>query len=641
MREGQPAGRLNPVVLGYAVGPVALGILLVFRHYGLVATLPVWAYLAAIAGAAVCSAIVESWHASPDTVGGQVRMGVHVLAVSVVIYMTGWGPALGMAFAFVALQEIHLWGSRMWRSVLVWVLLNIAVAQCLIAAGLVPSFLALAEAETIGALGAVVVVIVVRMAGAAGAEKEAAEDRLAHQARFDMLTGLPNRAYFYERTDGALDSALDSVCHGRSEGGFAAVMLFDLDRFKEINDTMGHRYGDQVLTEVGPRVKNVLRACDTVARLGGDEFCVLLPDVAGEAEAVRVAERIIEALEEPIEVDGTTLGIEASCGISLAPTDGTTTDELLQRADVAMYVAKASPERVVVYHDALNVNTAARVAMVGELRNAVTQGQFVLHYQPKAAMGSSRILGAEALVRWQHPTRGLLYPDAFISEAERTGLIEPMTEWVIHEALAQCRRWMDAAGPGEPQELSIAVNLSTRSLLDVSLTEWVGHALASHGVPAHLLGFEITETIIMSDPTRARRVLSDLAQLGVTLSIDDFGTGYSSLAYLRDLPVHELKIDRAFVQDMESESGDVVIVRSIVDLARNLGLQTVAEGVENRVSWDQLRDLGCGSAQGYYLARPMPADQFWSWMKEAGGPLPVGEESHTRAVGDLTTVQNL
>jgi diguanylate cyclase (GGDEF)-like protein len=602
---------LSPLALAYVVGPLALVVLLVFRHFGLIARLPIWAYVAAILGAGLLSVLVEPWHSAPaGSFRLHVRLGIHILAVTMVIYMSGWGPALGMAYAFIALQEIQMWGARMWRPVMGWSLANIAVAQYLLWIGHVPSFFSRGQAETVGALGAYVLAMVIRMAGATGEKKERAEALLAHQALHDMLTGLPNRAYFYERTDDALTTAPVDV--------LTAVLLFDLDRFKEINDTMGHKYGDRVLIEVGPRVRTVLRVGDTLARLGGDEFCVLLPRVAGEPDAVRVAERIISVLEEPIDVDGHNLGIEASCGISLAPAHGNTADLLLQRADVAMYVAKESQDSVMVYSEDLNVNTPARLSLLGDLRNAVSGNQFVLHYQPKASMMSHRVLGAEALIRWQHPTLGLLYPDRFIPEAERTGLIEPMTEWVLNEALCQCRRWLDDDDPVDPLELSIAVNLSARSLLDVSLPEMVGLALSQWAVPPHLLDLEITETIIMTDPKRARRVLTELAEMGVTLSIDDFGTGYSSLAYLRDLPVHQLKIDRSFVQHMGNDSDDAVIVRAVVDLARNLGLETVAEGVEDRATWDQLTELGCTSAQGYYLARPMAAERFWTWLLDAG-----------------------
>ena len=631
-----PPKSLSPLVLGYVVAPLALVVLLILRHFGLIAQLPLWAYVVAIGAPAVMSVIVEPWHAAPPgSLKRQVRLAVHVLAVTAVIYMTGWGPALSMAYAFVALQELELWGSNLWQPVLWWTLLNIAVAQYLIWFGLLPSFLTRGQAEAVGILGALVVALVVRMAGATGEKKERAESLLAYQALHDMLTGLPNRALFYERTEETLNRRA-------ADGSICAVMLFDLDRFKEINDTMGHRSGDAVLVEVGPRVKEVLRGGDTVARLGGDEFCVLLPNVSGSANAVQVAERIIAVLEQPFEMDGANLGIEASCGIALAPADGETADLLLQRADVAMYVAKGSQSSVVVYSDDLNVNTPARLALLADLRNAVVGNEFVLHYQPKAAMGSRRVEGAEALIRWQHPTLGLLYPDTFIPEAERTGLIEPMTVWVLDEALRQCRQWLDDGGPTGPGELSVAVNLSTRSLLDADLPATVGCALAQWDVPPHLLDLEITETIIMSDPDRARRVLAQLAAMGVTLSIDDFGTGYSSLAYLRDLPVDQLKIDRTFVQNMENDADNAVIVRAVVDLARNLGLGTVAEGVENESTWELLTELGCGSAQGYVLARPMAADAFWSWLHEysqesAGAGR--GEQGPAMVDGGLTAVR--
>ena len=600
---------LSPRLLGYAVAPAALAVLILFRHFGLVAQLPVWSYVVAIGAPAVLSVMVEPWHAAPvASPKRQIRLAIHILAVTAAIYLTGWGPALGMAYAFVALEELEQGGSRLWRPVLWWTLLNILVAQYLVWFGLVPSFLSRGQAEAVGVLGGLVVAIVIRMAGATGEKKERAEELLAYQALHDMLTGLPNRAFFYERTEEAL-------ARTAAGGSGCAVMLFDLDRFKEINDTMGHRSGDRVLIEVGPRVLEVLRAGDTLARLGGDEFCVLLPTISEETDAVRVAERIIAVLEAPFEMDGASLGIEASCGISMAPADGETADLLLQRADVAMYVAKGSQASVVMYSEELNVNTPARMTLLGDLRNAVVREEFVLHYQPKAAMASRRVQGAEALVRWQHPIRGLLAPDTFIPEAERSGLIEPMTVWVLNEGLRECRRWLDD-GPTLHDRLSIAVNLSARSLLDADLPATVGSALTRWKVPPHLLDLEITETIIMTDPERARRVLEELSQMGVTLSIDDFGTGYSSLAYLRDLPVRQLKIDRTFVQDMVSDADNAVIVRSVVDLARNLGLLTVAEGVENESTWQMLNELGCASAQGYFLAPPMPGDQFRVWLEE-------------------------
>ena len=443
-RAGDPGSgdgsSFSPVFLSYVVGPVAFCVLMFFRAFGLVADLPVWAYFLAIMGPALISIIMEPWNtAPPGSLRFHIRVGVHIAHVTLVIYMTGWGPALGMAYAFVALEELQQWGAAAWRPIMTWSLFNIFVAQYLLWWGLTPSFLTRPQAETIGVLGTFVLVIVVRMAGVTGVKKEEAERQLAHQARHDILTGLPNRGYFYDRTTQVLEIAA-------AEGTRCAVMLFDLDRFKEINDTMGHRYGDEVLIEVGPRVRSVLRDGDVLARLGGDEFCVLLPGVGADNDPVRVAERIIETLEEPIEVDGVNLGIEASCGISLSPEDGDSADLLLQRADLAMYVAKESQQNVVVYSDDLNSATPASLTLLGDLRNAMNREEFVLHYQPKADMTTLEVRGVEALIRWCHPTRGLLMPDQFIPEAERTGLIEPMTTWVLDAALRQCREWADRAG---------------------------------------------------------------------------------------------------------------------------------------------------------------------------------------------------
>jgi diguanylate cyclase (GGDEF)-like protein len=605
---------LSPVVLAYVVGPVALVVVALFRQFGLIVHLPIWSYVAVVGGTALLSAPVERWRDAPaGSLKLHVRIALHVLAVTVAIYMTGWGPVLGMAYAFVALEELEQCGADRWRPVMGWSLLNIAVAQLLVWLSVAPTLLPRVDAEAIGALGAFVLVIVVRMAGATGKEKERAEARLAHQALHDILTGLPNRAYFYERTDEMLASLSD---------GSTAVLLFDLDRFKEINDTLGHQCGDRVLVEVGPRVRMVLRAPDLLARLGGDEFCVLLPDIGGREDAVRVAERIVAALEDPFEIDGIELAVEASCGIAMAPENGTSAGELLQRADVAMYAAKEEHASVVVYSDEFNVNTPARLALLGDLRTALSRDEFVLHFQPAASMRGREVCGAEALIRWQHPTLGLLPPDRFIPDAERSGLIEAMTVWVLGAALQQCRAWLASSMGQGVNPLSVAVNLSTRSLLDSSLPGVVADALDRWQVPASLLELEITETVLMADPKRASRVLRELADMGVVLAIDDFGTGYSSLAYLRELPVAQLKIDRSFVAQMGRDADDAVIVRSVIDLARNLGLRTVAEGVEDDQTWSALTELGCDKAQGYVLARPMAADEFTRWREQRVGGRP-------------------
>jgi diguanylate cyclase (GGDEF)-like protein len=433
-----------------------------------------------------------------------------------------------------------------------------------------------------------------------------------HQAMHDELTGLPNRACFFDRTDQALRQA-------SREGSRTAVLLFDLDRFKEINDTLGHKYGDRVLCEVGPRMRPGLRTGDSLARIGGDEFCVLLPDVGCLAAAVEVAERLLGLLEEPFEIDGMILAVEASCGIAIAPADGDSSDLLLQRSDVAMYLAKNSHVNVVVYHEDLNLNTPARLSLLGELRTAIPRGQLVLHYQPKAVLSTGHAHGVEALVRWQHPTLGLVPPDQFIPMAERTGLIRALTSWVLNTALCQLRDWREGSGRHLPQ-LSMAVNLSTRSLLDDAFPAEVVAALDRWQIPAAMLELEITESSIMADPVKANRLLNELSAIGVKIAIDDFGTGYSSLAYLKDLPVDQLKIDKSFVLNMHNDPNDAIIVKSVVDLGHNLGLQTVAEGIEDLDTWQQLTNLGCDSAQGYFLAKPLPAADLETWFQDRGRP---------------------
>jgi diguanylate cyclase (GGDEF)-like protein len=446
------------------------------------------------------------------------------------------------------------------------------------------------------------------VAGASGRlRRQAAENE--YQARHDLLTGLPNRNTFYERAGKAVDAACAS-------GSPVAVLVIDLDRFKEVNDTLGHHAGDLLLREASKRIAAVLRASDALARLGGDEFAVLLPGVGSADFALEVAGRIARALEQPFHLKGCTVHVEASIGIAAAPEHARDVDELLQHADVAMYAAKGSPSRCEVYSAAQESDAPGHLAILGELRRALERDEFVLHYQPEADIQTGRVVGAEALVRWIHPERGVIPPNEFIPLAERTGLIKPLTAFVLDSALAQCRKWAD-----DGLELTVAVNLSVRNLLDVGLPAAVAAMLERHGVEPGRLKLEITEGTIMADPQRAMAVLSELHEMGIRLSIDDFGTGYSSLAYLKDLPVSELKIDRTFVNDMsEASGGDAFIVRSTIDLARNLGLEVVAEGVETEAIWTQLGRLGCDMGQGYYLSRPVPPEQFAAWLAESRHP---------------------
>jgi diguanylate cyclase (GGDEF)-like protein len=440
------------------------------------------------------------------------------------------------------------------------------------------------------------------VAGASSALRQQAEVN-EHQALHDALTDLPNRTLFHDRVGQALAVA-------RREHIPVAVMIMDLDRFKEVNDTLGHASGDELLMQAGVRLRAALRESDTVARLGGDEFGVLLPKVVDSAAAASVARKLRKALEEPFTIHGLALQIEASVGIALYPEHGDDVHSLLQRADVAMYVAKEQPGGCETYAKERDDYSPDRLTMLTELRRAIDQGELVLHYQPKAELRSGEVKGVEALVRWSHPVRGLMPPDDFIPLAQKTGVIVPLTFFVLNEALRQCRTWQL-----EGLDLCVGVNISARNLLDVHLPDTVGELLGRWEVSPSLLELEITESTILADPIRAMHVLSRLSGMGVRLAIDDFGTGYSSLAYLKRLPVDELKIDKSFVQGMEEDEDDAVIVRSTIDLGRNLGLRVVAEGVETAEAWSRLVALGCDAAQGYYLSRPVPAAELASWLR--------------------------
>ena len=434
----------------------------------------------------------------------------------------------------------------------------------------------------------------------------------SHQALHDALTGLPNRDLFADRLGQALRTA-------DRELQPAALLLLDLDRFKDVNDTLGHHHGDQLLCEVGGRLRGALRQVDTVARLGGDEFAVLVPGADADGAAA-VADKLRTALQSPLTLDGVMLDVDASIGIAVYPDHGDDTTELLRHADVAMYAAKHAHAGFMVYDPTVDQHSPRRLALLGGLRRALERDELLLHYQPKADVQSGRVLGAEALVRWQHPEHGLLGPDEFIPLAERTGLIHPLTRWVLEAALRQAAAWHRAG-----HRLSVAVNVSTRCLLDRGLPDEVAELLAAWEVPAGSLVLEVTESAVMADPSRALDVLGRLHAMGVRLALDDFGTGYSSMAYLKALPVDELKVDRSFVGEMVTSPSDSMIVRSTIDLGHNLGLRVVAEGVESQDAWRQLEALGCDTAQGYYLGRPMPAADLEHWLER-----PADEASEPR-----------
>jgi diguanylate cyclase (GGDEF)-like protein len=432
--------------------------------------------------------------------------------------------------------------------------------------------------------------------------------RSEHQALHDVLTGLPNRALYQDRVDRALSVA-------EREGTRPVVMILDLDRFKEINDTLGHHYGDELLKLVGPRIGGVLRSSDTVARLGGDEFAVLLPNALDASAGAEVGEKILHALERPFTVQGIELEVGASIGIACFPDHGEDVDTLVRRADAAMYAAKGTRSGHELFEELFEVEQAAGpdpLALAGDLRRAMDAGELGVVYQPKVDVSTGELRGVEALVRWQHPSRGLVLPSSFVSHAEHTGLIRPLTMHVLDAALAQVAQWR-----GDGLFLTVAVNLSLRNLLDRALAEDIAGLLAKHDVPASSLELELTESTIMADPTRARAVLQTLSDMGVGLSIDDFGTGYSSLGSLQHLPVDEIKIDRSFVVSMARDK-DATIVRSTIDLGRNLGLRVVAEGVEAEEVRAHLAALGCDLAQGYLFSRPLSGDELAVWAREQG-----------------------
>ena len=436
----------------------------------------------------------------------------------------------------------------------------------------------------------------------------AANEREIRQLAFwDRLTGLPNRLQFRHAVVAAIHSHQAAPAGGAAAAanGLAVIML-DLDRFKHVNDVLGYACGDRLLVSVAERIAQVVRPGEVIARLGGDEFAVLLPG-ANAALAMAVAQRIAAAFEKPLTLDDQTVDLSAGLGVACWPAHALEADALLSRAEVAMVAAKRRTAGAQLYDAALDSGSAETLSLLSQLRQAIERDELSLYVQPKIALDSMRLCGAEALVRWRHPSRGLVPPLQFIPFAEQTGFIRQVTLWVFAQA-ARHQQMLAAVGV---QRLSI--NLSTRDLLDQDLPDKLGALLALHHARAQGLCLEITESAIMDDPERAEATLNRLARQGFKLSIDDFGTGYSSLAYLRRLPVHELKIDQSFVKGMQGEGGDVKIVRSTIDLAHNLGLSVVAEGVETAALLQRLRELGCDEAQGYHMGRPMPMADLAAW----------------------------
>jgi diguanylate cyclase (GGDEF)-like protein len=438
-----------------------------------------------------------------------------------------------------------------------------------------------------------IVAAILRMAITFRDVRNLAEAR--RQAITDDLTSLPNRRLFMQRAEDAIERSRDTDCE-------MALLILDLDHFKELNDSLGHHAGDHLLRDIGPRLQNQLRESDTLARLGGDEFGLVLSPCS-EALALKIAGRLHDALKQPFEVEGLRLHVAASIGIAPFPSHAENAEQLMQHADIAMYEAKTAQSGHEIYENSRNTHTRENLALVSALPEAIRDGQLELDFQPKADTLSRRIVGAEALVRWRHPDRGRIPPDVFVPLMDRANLSRELTRWVLDNSLAACRRWREAGN-----DIHVAVNMTAADLIDASLPLEIAAALGLHGLPAEALVVEVTETSILSDPGRVQEVLEALRDLGVAL--DDFGTGYSSLTHLKTLPVNEVKIDRSFVAGMAMDAADAAIVGSTIQLAQMLGLRVVAEGIEDDPTWERLALLNCDLIQGYRLSRPVPHEQL-------------------------------
>jgi diguanylate cyclase (GGDEF)-like protein/PAS domain S-box-containing protein len=725
--------RRNPKLIGYAMAPTALPVLIVLRDYGLVAHTPIWFYVAVLVITPILSYLTDKitdGRSEPAYIN--LRVALHVASVTTVIYMSGWGPEVVGAYGFVLVDNLARTRANTWRIVSLWTVAGVAAGQLAISRGWAPSFLPIAKANGLALLGTIVVLFVARMLGATASEKENAEgalreseerfrslvqhsydtmlvsgedgvitfaspavlpligrtpeeivgteatsyihpeerervsDHLAtrfanrsvtepiqfrmahadgtwrfveavvsdlrdrpsvrgyvtnlrdvterteaqqaleHQALHDPLTGLPNRALLGDRIRQAI------LRGRRSDAPNPVVMFLDLDRFKLVNDSLGHSAGDKVLVEVADRLKAVMRASDTLARFGGDEFVMLCEQVVDRESLLIVAERVTAALEPPFYLEGKEFHVGASIGAAVIEDDNVTADELLSDADSAMYLAKAKSgrSRIHIFDHATRASARFRVNTEQELALALKRHELVVYYQPIIDLWTRRRVGVEALVRWQHPTRGLLAPDAFLDVAEQTGLIIPIGSWVLRKACEQVRGWNTELAP--EHQMSLSVNLSARQLSEPDLVDEVSSVLVEAGIaPRRLrLVLELNESLLPADEDEARTHVRQLHRMGVVLAIDDFGTGYSSLQYMRDLPIGVVKIDQSFIAAIGRSSRDEAIIRSVVELAHTLGLTVTAEGIETDTQLEFVSEIGCDMAQGFLFGRPEPPESI-------------------------------
>ncbi len=716
--------RLNPTILAYLMGPVAFVVILVLMRFDLIVREPALLWLAVFIAVPVSSLLVDHLYSvHPSTARLHLRVAVQAAGVTVVIYLSGWGPVLSLGFAFLALENVAHGGSRVWRITALWSLVGIALGQAAIALGWAPSALRLHQANALAIMGAFVLFFIIRMAGAAMEQKEDAEattrlseDRfrsliqnssdvtlvigpgrlftyvspavtqllgfdpadlegrpasefvhpderqrvldgmgsqlqesaqtvpiqfrmrradgtwreveavvadqrlrasvggyvahvrditerkefealLAHRALHDPLTGLANRQLI-------LDRAEQMLARSRRTFDPVAALFIDLDNFKDANDSLGHEAGDYLLRSVADRFAGLLRASDTVGRLGGDEFVILAEGitVAGGPEAV--ADRVREVLRQPFRVEGFEgIPITITASIGIATGDRATAQELLRDADIALYRAKAAgKDGWVLFEAAMQSAAIDRIELKSDLDSALADNQFFLLYQPIFDLDSATIRGVEALIRWQHPTRGVIAPNDFIPVLEDSGMIVQVGHWVLEEACAQASRWNDMGFT-----TTMSVNVSMRQLETDILVEHVVGALAATRLDPSSLIIEVTESTLMRDANATVSRLRRLKELGVMIAIDDFGTGYSSLAYLRQFPVDVLKIDKSFIAEVDGSPNSAALIHTLVELGRTLGLITLAEGIEDHTQLEALRDELCDRGQGFIMSRPVPA----------------------------------
>jgi diguanylate cyclase (GGDEF)-like protein/PAS domain S-box-containing protein len=726
--------RLNPSILAYSMGPAALATLLFLRHFGVVAHVSVWLWLAVFTAIPAGSVGLEALcRRNPSRLWLNARVAWHAAAVTMVIYLSGWGPVLTAAFAFVALENVSHDGSRTWRRTALWSFTGIAVGQVAIWQHWVPSFLSVGKSEALGLMGAFVLLFVIRMAGATIEQKEdaetsmrvseerfrslvqnstdttfvmgaegrimyaspatlslfgrkpedvlgmratelvhpedrlrveaqltalietvtvtepiqfrvehsdgsyryaeavvsnlrdnpsvagyvgnlrditerkEAESQLLHVALHDPLTGLPNRTLILDRAD-------QMLVRSRREYRPVAALFVDLDNFKDINDSLGHDAGDKVLQSVAHRFIGILRESDTVGRLGGDEFVVLAEGASLGAGPEMVAERLHDALREPFVIEGyASVSLTVTASIGIAGGQRNSASELLRDADIALYRAKAlGKNRSALFQPEMQTAVLDRIELDADLRSALAEEQFFLLYQPVFDLDHVSVSGVEALVRWRHPVRGVVPPDQFIPMLEESGLIVEVGRWVLFEACRQAAQWHRRGF-----KLSMSVNVSMRQLEIHAFVDHIKGALAETGLDPTTLVIEITESTLMRDADATVRRLREIKDLGVQVAIDDFGTGYSSLAYLRQFPVDALKIDRSFIAAMADSPESGALIHTLVELGRTLGLETLAEGIEDNDQLAKLQAEQCDRGQGFLFSKPIEPEAIETFLLEA------------------------